>query len=320
MATFLVTGGAGFIGAHIVFRLVKEGQTVVVLDNLSTGYIENLAAVASNITFIKGDIRDYAAVQAAMQGVDYVFHEAALTSVGQSIDDPLETAAVNTTGTLQLLVAARDARVKRFVFASSSAVYGSSRGMVRETNRLRPISPYGVSKLVAEHYCRIFSELYDLPTVCLRYFNVFGPRQSYQSGYAAVIPTFIRQLLQNEILTIHGPGNQTRDFTYVDNIVEANFRALTATAPRSGEFNIGSSTKTSINQLVERLHKITGNQRAAVHKSPRPGDILSSQASIARAKRVLRYEPTVSLDEGLGKTLAWYQGVVTTPTAEQSDI
>lgn len=311
MPKYLVVGGAGFIGSNLVRRLCDMRESVAVFDNLSTGKKSNLAGLAGGITFIKGDIRDQQAIARAMRTIEYVFHEAALTSVPQSIDDPALVAEVNIQGTINVLSAARDAGVQRVIFASSSAVYGNhSREAARESMPPRPISPYGISKLAGEHYCRVFSELHGLPTVCLRYFNVFGPRQDFNSGYAAVIPTLITQLLNKKAPTIHGDGRQRRDFTYVSNVVEANLKAAQSSLTNGEGVNIGGGEKVTINELARQLQMILGTNLKPRHKPPRPGDIKSSYADISRAQQLLDYQPAISFAEGLILTAKWYKETV----------
>jgi nucleoside-diphosphate-sugar epimerase len=308
MPNYLVVGGAGFIGSHLTHRLVQQGETVTVFDNLSTGTQANLEAVARHITFRKGDIRNKRALQAAMKGTDIVFHQAAITSVPQSIEDPATTAEINIQGTINVLQAAHECGIKQVVFASSSAIYGDQvQGVVQESLPPLPLSPYGISKLAGEHYCRVFSEVYDLPTVCLRYFNVFGPRQNYKGGYAAVIPLLISQLLQQESPTIEWHGRQSRDFTYVDNIVEANILAARSQVGNGEAINIGSGKATTINSLVIQLQKILRTYLTPRHVPQRKGDILHSCARITKAKRVLHYQPHTSFSEGLKETVDWYQ-------------
>lgn len=309
MATFLVTGGAGFIGSNIVRGLVRRGHKVRVLDNLSTGTKENLAASTGRFVWVQGDIRDVKAVAKCCQGVDYILHHAALRAVERSVDTPLETNEVNITGTLNILEAARQAKVKRVVFASSSAVYGDSR-ISPQTERLsaQPASPYALSKLVGEHYCRLWWELYGLPTVSLRYFNVFGPGQNPESQYSLVIPIFVRHLLDGNPPEIHWHGQQSRDFVYIGNVVNANLQAITAKKVKfGGVYNIGNGQTTSISDLYQQLQELLGISLPAHHGPKRPGDVLTTRADIRKAKRDLGYTPRVSFAEGLKKSIAWYK-------------
>ncbi|MDP3685222.1 MAG: SDR family oxidoreductase [bacterium] len=309
MATYLVTGGAGFIGSHLVRELVRRRQKVVVLDNLVTGKLSNLADVRSAIRFLRGDIRNRAVVRRACLGADIVLHQAALRSVGRSVANPEETSAVNIEGTVNVLIAARDAKVRRCVSASSSSVYGGVR-VVRNTESLvpRPASPYAVSKLAGEHFCRVFSELYGLHTVSLRYFNVFGPFQDPHSPYAAVIPIFVSRLLRGVSPEIHGTGRQSRDFTYVANVVEANLRAATGRlGPPGAVINIGNGENTSIMEMVRLLQRLLGVRVPSRFVSARSGDVFRTHADITKARRLLGYRPTVSFAEGLQRTVAWYQ-------------
>ena len=307
MALFLITGGAGFIGSHIVFELLRRRQSVRVLDNFSTGKRRNLDGAGDRIDLIRGDIRDLTKVRRAVRGVDYVLHQAALASVPRSIDHPLETSEVNVQGTLNLLVASRDAGVRRFIAASSSSVYGPTRRLPKvERMRPRPISPYAVSKAIGETYCQIFYSLYGLETVCLRYFNVFGPRQNPDSHYAAVIPRFIRDLLAGRGPTIYGDGEQSRDFSYVSNVVSANILACRAGGAAGQIINVACGRRYTVNDLFARLRRLTRSRLSAVHAAPRPGDIRHSHADISKARELLGYKPRVSFEEGLRKTVDWF--------------
>jgi nucleoside-diphosphate-sugar epimerase len=308
MASFLITGGAGFIGSHIVRELLRRRQDIRVLDNLSTGREENLTGCLTRIDLIRGDVRDDRVVRRAVQDVDYVLHQAALASVPRSIDNPLETNQVNVGGTLNLLQAARDAAVKRFVLASSSSVYGPSpRLPKREGARPGPISPYAISKFAGEQYCRVFSQLYGLETVCLRYFNVFGPRQNPASQYAAVIPKFILALLNGDRPVIFGDGRQTRDFSYVSNVVQANILACRMPLAAGLVLNVACGRRYSISDLAARLSRILGVRHDPIYAAPRPGDVRHSLADIARARQMLGYRPTVSFQEGLERTVTWFK-------------
>jgi len=307
--TYLVTGGAGFIGSHIVEELVRRGETVRVLDNFITGKRENIAAFRDLIELIEGDIRDLKTCRQALEGVDYVLHQAALPSVPRSVEDPLLTNEINVKGTLNLLFASHEAKVKRFVFASSSSVYGDDPNLPKkEGSEGVPLSPYAVSKFVGEKYGQVFNEIYGLKTISLRYFNIFGPRQDPFSQYAAAIPLFITKILADESPEIFGDGEQSRDFTYVTNVVEANLRAVEAPAEASGGvFNIACGERTTVNALAREINKLAGSSREPIYAEPRPGDIKHSFADISKARKVLGFEPAVSFRQGLKKTVAWYR-------------
>lgn len=303
MAQFLVTGGAGFIGSHIAATLLAQGQAVRVLDNFSTGLRENLAALRG-ADVVEGDIRSYHIVQEAMAGVEFVLHQAALPSVPRSVRDPITTNDVNVVGTLNVLTAARDAGVRRLVLSSSSSVYGRNARLPKEEGMApEPISPYAVSKLTGEYYCRAFTELYRFETVILRYFNVFGPRQNPLSEYAAVVPRLIRQLLTGETSTIYGDGTQTRDFTFVDNVVRANLLACEASGAAGHALNIAAGSQVSLLDLIKELEGIVGRKAKLEFKERRKGDVEHSFASILRAEQVLGYKPTVALRAGLQRTV-----------------
>ncbi len=307
---FLVTGGAGFIGSNIVEELLQRGETVRVFDNFSTGKRENLAAFRERIELVEGDLRDGPTVRQAAEGVDYVLHQAAIPSVPRSVDDPLETDAVNVTGTLNLLLAARDAGVRRVVFASSCAVYGDEPTLPKREDMLPwPKSPYAVSKLAGEHYCRTFSEVYGLETVALRYFNVFGPRQDPASDYAAVIPRFITRLLREEAPIVYGDGLQSRDFVYVANVVQANLLAATAPGVAGRVFNIAGGERYTLLDLIRILNDVLGTAVAPIHEDSHPGDVRHSQADIGAAQRALGYRPTIDFAEGIRQTIEWYRTV-----------
>lgn len=306
--TFLVTGGAGFIGSHIVRRLAGSGGRVRVLDALTTGDRANLAGIDGDVTLIEGDIRDRGALLRAIAGAEYVFHLAALVSVPESVERPEENLAVNIAGTQQLLMAAREAGVRRVVFSSSCAVYGDQAAPHHEGLAPRCLSPYAAAKLSGEQLCRSFSHVYGLETVCLRYFNVYGPGQSPSGGYAAAIPRFITALLEGRQPTIYGDGHQSRDFVYVGDIVQANLLACQASAAVGEVFNIGAGGETSLLQLLDIIGPLTAQRAAPVHLPPRPGDITRSFGSIERATRVLGYRPRTSITAGLAATVAWYRG------------
>ncbi|HET7088584.1 MAG TPA: SDR family oxidoreductase [Anaerolineae bacterium] len=303
---FLVTGGAGFIGSHIVRRLVAGGAQVRVLDVFSTGRRENLADVMDRIELIKGDIADMATVRRAVAGVEYVLHLAALVSVPESIDHPERNLAVNVVGTHNLLLAARDAAVHRVVFSSSCAVYGEHTSLLHEELTPWPLSPYAAAKLSGEQLCRTFTHVYGLPTVCLRYFNVFGPSQNAQGTYANVIPRFITAMLGGKQPVIYGDGHQSRDFVYVANVVEANLLACSAQAAIGSVFNIGTGRETSLLELLAMLREIMELKAQPVFAPPRAGDIARSHGDISLARAVLAYQPTVDLVEGLRQTVVWY--------------
>ncbi|MFB3883003.1 MAG: SDR family oxidoreductase [Armatimonadota bacterium] len=308
MARYLVTGGAGFIGSHIVDALVARGDSVVVLDNLSTGKLANLEQSRERIDFVEADLRNPEALSAACRGVDCVFHHAAIASVPRSVEHPIASNEVNASGTLGLLVAARDAGVRRVVYAGSSSAYGDAASMpVTEQTPVAPLSPYAVSKHIGELYCQVFSRLYGLETVVLRYFNVFGPRQDPASEYAAVIPKFITALQRGQSPVIFGDGEQTRDFVYVGNVVEANLLASSGAAAPGRVLNIAGGARTSLNALVAAMQRVTEVSVAPTYAPPRPGDILHSFADISRARELLGYQVTVPLDEGLRLTAEWFR-------------
>jgi len=305
---YLVTGGAGFIGSNTVDELVRRGHSVVVLDDLSSGKEENLAEIRSKITFMKGSVTDLEVVQKAMHQAEYVIHLAARTSVPRSVKDPLETNRINVDGTLNVLIAARDNRVKRLVFAASSSAYGETPSLPKsEIMPSAPISPYGVSKYVGELYAQTFGRCYGLENVSLRYFNIFGPRQDPDSPYSGVLSRFATAFLEEEPPVIFGDGEQTRDFTFVDNAVQANLLACEASGASGGLFNVGTGTRVSLNQTLELLRRITGKRLEANYEAPREGDIRDSQADISKAREVLGYEPTVQFEEGLQRTFDWYR-------------
>jgi nucleoside-diphosphate-sugar epimerase len=303
---YMVTGGAGFIGLNIVEGLVKRGDRVRVLDNLSTGYRENLSTFP-DVELVVGDLRNAADVKKAVKGVHGVFHEAALRSVPRSVDDPTSTDAVNVAGTLGLLMACREAGVKRLVYASSSSVYGDDPTLPqRETQAPRPISPYAVSKLAAEHYCRVFARLYGVETVALRYFNVFGPRQNPESKYSAVIPRFLDLSLQGEALEIHGDGEQSRDFSYIDNVVQANLLAMDTEGVSGEAMNVACGDRHSLLEIVDAIADFQGKRPTVNHVAPRAGDVRHTQADIAKARKLMGYEPRVDFADGMRRTLRYF--------------
>jgi nucleoside-diphosphate-sugar epimerase len=303
---YLVTGGAGFIGSNLVDALVARGDRVRVLDDFSTGRRENLPA-QPGVEVVEGDLRDAAVVRRAVAGVDGVFHQAALRSVPRSVDDPLSSNQVNVTGTLVLLLACRDAGVRRVVYASSSSVYGDDPALPKvETLPTRPISPYAISKLAAEHYCQTFARLYGLETVSLRYFNVFGPRQNPESKYSAVIPRFLAQALAGEPLEVHGDGEQSRDFTYIDNVVEGNLRAMAAPGVSGEVFNIACGTRHSLIAIADAIADFLGRQLPRAHTAPRAGDVRHTLADITKAERLLGYRPKVDFATGMRSTCEYF--------------
>jgi nucleoside-diphosphate-sugar epimerase len=296
----LVTGGAGFIGGHIAERLCLDGYTVRVLDNFSTGHRRNIRVLADDVELIEGDIQSYERVHTAVRGCECVFHQAALPSVPRSIQDPLTSNASNVIGTLNVLLASRDSGVRRVIYASSSSVYGSSPTLPKHEDLLpMPISPYAVSKLAGEGYCRSFFEVYELETVALRYFNVFGPRQDPLSHYAAVIPRFIAASAAGRAPTIFGDGEQSRDFTYVGNVVEANLLAMEAEQAVGNVYNVACGERVTVNRLLEELQAVTGQEIEARYESPSPGDIRHSLADLTRVEAELGYRPLIDLREGL---------------------
>jgi len=308
MARVLVTGGAGFIGSALVHRFVEQGAQVRVVDNFSTGFRHNLEDVQDRIELLEGDLAEMSTAEAAVRDVEYVLHEAAIPSVQRSVDDPVSSNRANVTATLNLLVAARQAQVKRLVYASSSSAYGDTEVLPKvETMPENPISPYALTKLTGEKYCVVFHRIYGLPTVCLRYFNVFGPRQNPHSPYSAVISRFIDMALGGGRPTVYGDGEQSRDFTYIDNVVDANLLACQADAANGMFFNAGTGERHTLNELLGSLSVIVGNKLDAVYMETRKGDVKHSQADIGRARRVLGYEPKVSFDEGLRRTVDWFR-------------
>ncbi len=308
MSVCLVTGGAGFIGSHIVEALVARGDSVRVMDNFSTGDPTNLERVRDRIELTEGDITDLGSVQKAMDGVEVVFHQAALASVPRSIANPLATHHACTTGTLNVLLAARDAGARRVVYAASSSAYGGSRKLPkREDDPTIPLSPYAVAKLAGEQYCAVFADVYGLETVRLRYFNVFGPRQSPNSPYAAVIPKFIEAMTNGRGPLLHGDGEQSRDFTYVADVVQANLLAAEAPGVSGQVYNIACGRRTSLLELVGHLNELLGTSLAPEHTDARSGDVRHSLACIDAARADLHYEPTTNMVTGLRHCLAWWR-------------
>jgi nucleoside-diphosphate-sugar epimerase len=310
MAKYLVTGGAGFIGSNIVKKLLEKGESVRVVDNFSTGRKENIEEFFGNpnFEFIEGDITDLDVCKKSVKDIDFVLHEAAVPSVPRSIEDPIRSNNANVTGTLNMLVAARDEKVKKLVYAASSSVYGDNPELPkREDFPARPISPYALTKYAGERYCQIFWNIYGLPTICLRYFNVFGPKQNPKSQYAAVIPNFISAFLKDEKPTIYGTGEQSRDFTFVENVVEANILAANCAGGNGEVMNISCNGETSLNQLVDYLKEITGKDIQADYQKERQGDVLHSKADISKAEKIIGYVPKVQFKDGLIKTFDWYK-------------
>ncbi|HTZ74855.1 MAG TPA: SDR family oxidoreductase [Candidatus Aquilonibacter sp.] len=304
---YLVTGGAGFIGSNMVDELLRRGHHVVVLDDLSTGKETNLAHVRGEIDFRAGTITDLGMLRACCEGMDYVIHLAARTSVPKSVANPLETNHVNIDGSLNVLVAARDAKIRRVVFAASSAAYGETPTLPKvETMQPAPISPYGVTKFVGELYNQVFSRIYGLETVSIRYFNVFGPRQDPSSQYSGVLSRFMLAVIEGQPPVIFGDGEQSRDFTYVDNVVDETLRACEAKEASGKVFNGGTGARITLNGVIALLEKITGRKIEARHESPRMGDIRDSQADVSLAKKMLGYVPLVNFEEGLRRTWEWY--------------
>jgi nucleoside-diphosphate-sugar epimerase len=315
ISNVLVTGGAGFVGSHLVEGLLQRGFEVGVLDNFSTGDASNLESVKERIRIHRGDIRDASFVAETIKGYDAVAHEAALVSVPRSIEDPATSNAVNLDGTLNVLVAARDAGVERVIYASSSSVYGETKVLPKEESmKTLPISPHGVSKLAAENYTRVFARVYGLKTVCLRYFNVYGPRQRH-GAYSGVIPNFVRAVMNNESPVIYGDGKQTRDFTFVEDVVQANMLCLEKPVKGGEIFNVGSHARISINLLARTIAQVAGRPKIRPkHVAPRPGDIIDSYADISRISAALGYRPKYTLETGLRKVVDWVNDIRSTGT------
>lgn len=305
---YLVTGGAGFIGSHLVHRLVTMGKRVRVLDNFSAGKNNNLSGLEERVEIIQGDLVEQKAVRKAMEGVEVVFHEGALRSVPFSVENPSLVNSVNVQGTLNVLIAARHAGARRVVYASSSSVYGNKSSLPTSESELpSPLSPYAASKLAGEHYCKVFSEIYGLETVSLRYFNVYGPRQDPDSQYAAVIPRFIRRAIQGEPLEVHGDGLQSRDFTYIDNVVAVNLLAGEVREANGRVFNVGQGKANSLLDLIDLLRRILGKEIKWFHSERRAGDIRHTMAGISQAKHGLGYRPQVGFEKGIAKTVEYFQ-------------
>jgi UDP-glucose 4-epimerase len=308
MTRYLITGGAGFIGSNLAEGLLAEGKDAAIFDNFSTGRRENIEGL-EGLHVIEGDLRNYDEIRGALDGVDIVFHEAALPSVAKSILDPVKSNKNNIDGTVNLLLAARDAGVKKVVYAGSSSAYGDAETLPKiETMRENPISPYAVNKLTAEQFCRVFSKVYELDTAVLRYFNIFGPKQDPSSPYSGVISLFVTKLLAGEQPVIYGDGEQSRDFTFIANVVSANFKAAEA-GPTHGEtFNIACGAAVTVNRLFEIIRDLTGAKGVEpIHAEPRKGDVRHSLAEISKARNAFGYEPRVDLEEGLRQTVEWYR-------------
>lgn len=306
MKKVVVTGGAGFIGSHLAEELAKSGDQVIILDNLSTGKMDNIEGLLSqkNVDFIQGSINDSPLLLELFQNAQYIFHQAAISNVPRSIENPYASHEANITGTLNVLLAARDNNVKKVIYASSSSVYGDTPTLPKREDMITlPLSPYAVTKLAGEYYCRVFHQVYGLPTVCLRYFNVYGPRQDQNSPYAAVIPKFIKRSGDGSPPVIFGDGEQTRDFTFVKDVVEANI--LAAQSDVCGVFNVSRGETITINRLAELIIELVGNKVEPVHQELRPGDIRYSIADISKAK-AFGYEPKYSLKDGLAETVRWF--------------
>ena len=308
MARYVVTGGAGFIGSHIVEELVRRSETVTVIDNFSTGKRENVKPFEGTAEIVDADISQAKNLAQILKGAEYVIHQAAIPSVPKSIIDPVKSHEANVNGTLQLLVACREAGVKRVVYASSSSLYGDSPTLPKHEGMMpNPLSPYGAQKLFGETYCQVFTKSYGLETVSLRYFNVFGPRQDATSQYSGVLALFIPAVLEGRRPTIYGDGEQSRDFTYVKNVVEANLLACKAPGVAGQFFNVACGDRITVNSMLHQINKITGKDISPVYADARAGDIKHSQADITRAKERLSYEPRVSFEEGLRNTIEWYR-------------
>lgn len=305
---YLVTGGAGFIGSHLVEALVRRGDRVRVLDNFLTGKPENLAALEGRIEIVDGDIRDWDVIRQACRDIEVVFHEAAVPSVPRSVNEPQLNHEINVNGTFNVLMAARDAGVRRVVYAASSSAYGEVGTDAKLEEQLpSPLSPYAVAKLVGEYYCQVFTRVYGLETVALRYFNVFGPRQDPSSPYSGVISKFVTSLLAGTEPVIFGDGEQSRDFTYVANVVEANLRAAESRAAVGEVINVGMQQRTTLNHLLAELQRVIGTELTPQYELPRPGDIRHSLADLTKAHKLLGYQPAIDLAEGLRLTVGWYK-------------
>lgn len=310
MTEILVTGGAGFIGSHLATRFVEMGHRVRVFDNLSTGKRENLAHLGGQVEFVEADLRDADACLRACGGVEFVFHEAALGSVPKSVDEPQPSHDVNINGTFNMLRAAVDRKVRRFIYAGSSSAYGDSEVSPKHEGLIpRPLSPYAVQKLTGEHYCGAFSTCFGLETITLRYFNVFGERQDPKSQYAAAIPAFVTAILRGEPPTIYGDGEQSRDFTYIDNVVDGNVLAMTVARTRGETVNLACGGRNTINQVIAAINRALGTNVKPRYVAPRAGDVKHSCADIELAKRLLRFQPSIGFEEGLRRAIDYYRGM-----------
>jgi nucleoside-diphosphate-sugar epimerase len=308
MPSYLVTGGAGFIGSHLAAELVRRQQRVVIVDNLSTGSRRNLEHLPSSVQFIEGDLADPDVCRAAVRDIDYVLHQAAIPSVPRSIENPAASHRANVEAALNVLIAAREAKVKRLVYAGSSSVYGDTPRLPKQEDMPpNPLSPYALQKLVAEQYCRLFTRLYGFETVTIRYFNVFGPRQDPGSPYSGVISLFASALMAGRQPVIYGDGEQTRDFTYVANVVDGVLRACEAPAAAGSVINVATGSRVSLNALLAAMNRLVGVGLQAVHREARAGDVRDSEADIERARALLGYVPLVQLEDGLRRTIEWFQ-------------
>jgi nucleoside-diphosphate-sugar epimerase len=315
MASYLVTGGAGFIGSHLTEELVRRGHRVRVADNLVTGKRRNLDHIRG-VEFLEGDLADLAFAKTATDGMEFVLHQAAMASVPRSVKDPITSNRANIDATLNVLVASRDAGVMRVVYAGSSSVYGDTPTLPKHEGMTpNPLSPYALQKLVGEEYCRMFTRLYGLETVTIRYFNVFGPRQDPGSPYSGVISLFATALLESRRPTIYGDGEQTRDFTYVANVVDGVLKACEARDANGQTINVATGSRMSLNELLKVMNRLAGTSMEPLRQEPRTGDVKDSQADISKAKSLLGYQPTVSSEEGLERTLEWYRSERAAPSA-----
>jgi nucleoside-diphosphate-sugar epimerase len=315
MASYLVTGGAGFIGSHLTEELVRRGHRVRVADNLVTGKRRNLEHIRG-VDFLEGDLADLAFAKTAIDGMEFVLHQAAMASVPRSVKDPITSNRANIDAALNVLVASRDAGVKRVVYAGSSSVYGDTATLPKHEGMTpNPLSPYALQKLVGEEYCRMFTRLYGLETVTIRYFNVFGPRQDPGSPYSGVISLFAAALLERRRPTIYGDGEQTRDFTYVANVVDGVLKACEARDASGQTINVATGLRMSLNELLEVMNRLAGTSMEPLRQEPRAGDVKDSQADISKAQSLLGYQPTVSSEEGLKRTLEWYRSERAAPSA-----